>query len=140
MKSRKNSALLVLAIIAAACGSAAVEGVSDDVIDAQREALAAAFEAEPFGPQAPRDIESTAGSNEVTFDVAPPYTEMNLCNIHFHEGAEHKGGEFTTYAGNGDGEGHDTGYVYDGELTDDELAEYDGEVGVNEHGLSLIHI
>lgn len=24
---------------------------------------------------------------------------MNLCNIHFHKNAEHKGGEFTVYAG-----------------------------------------
>jgi hypothetical protein len=32
---------------------------------------------------------------------------MNLCNIHFHKNAEHKGGEFTQYAGNGDGDGFD---------------------------------
>ncbi|MEM8926513.1 MAG: delta-class carbonic anhydrase [Actinomycetota bacterium] len=109
-----------------------MDGVSDDVIDDQREALAAAYEAEPFGPQAPRDIEEFGGVNPVTFDEAPPYTEMNLCNIHFHEGAEHKGGEFTTYIGNGDGEGNGTGYAYDGDLTDDELAPYDGEVGATD--------
>ena len=32
------------------------------------EALDAAYEADPFGPQAPRDIALTAGSNPVTFD------------------------------------------------------------------------
>ena len=45
---------------------------------------------------------------------------MNLCNIHFHKNAEHKGGEFTTYAG--DGKGFLTGYKYDGRLTSAELA------------------
>ena len=129
--------LAALAIVAGACGSAAIEGVSNDVIDGQRENLAAAFEAEEFGPQAPRDIESAAGTNPVTFDEAPPYTEMNLCNIHFHENAEHRGGEFTTFAGNGDGEGNNTGFEYDGDLTDDELADYDGEVGLHE-GNSLV--
>lgn len=133
---RKNLARLVaLAVVLVACTQAG-DGVGDDVIDAQREALAAAYAADPFGPQAPRDIESTAGVNPVTFDVAPPYTEMNLCNIHFHEGAEHRGGQYTTYAGNGDGEGNGTGYLYDGDLTDDELAAYDSEVGAHD-GQSL---
>ena len=59
---------------------------------------------------------------------------MNLCNIHFHENAEHKGGEFTTYAGNGDGEGYGTGFKYDGELTEAELAPYGETVGAGEHG------
>lgn len=137
MKNRKNSVLLVLALVAGACGSAALEGVSDDVINEQNAALDAAFAAEPFGPQSPRDIESLAGTNEVTFDEAPAYTEMNLCNIHFHENAEHRGGEYTTYAGNGDGEGLGTGYKYNGDLTDDELAEYDQEVGAH-GGESLV--
>jgi hypothetical protein len=47
---------------------------------------------------------------------------MNLCNIHFHESAEHAGGEFSKYAGNGDGEGSGTGFVYSGQLSDAELA------------------
>lgn len=134
MKFSVVSIFLVLALVAAACGSDGGGGVSDDVISDQRDALAAAFSAEPFGPQAPRDIESPDGNNSVTFELAPPYTEMNLCNIHFHEGAEHKGGQYTTYAGNGDGEGYGTGYLYDGDLSDDELAGYDQEVGANEHG------
>lgn len=46
---------------------------------------------------------------------------MNLCNIHFHKNAEHKGGEFTLYAGNGDGKGKNTGYRYSGTLTKEEL-------------------
>lgn len=131
MKSLKLAAPVVAGLILiAACGSqASDDNVGDDVIEAQREALAAAYDADPFGPQAPRDIGSAAGTNPVTFEVAPAYTEMNLCNIHFHEAAEHRGGEYTTYAGNGDGEGLGTGYLYNGDLTDAELAEYDQEVG-----------
>lgn len=134
MRKYVNITAIAVALILVACGSDAISGVDDSVIEEQRASLAAAYEAEPFGPQAPRDIGETAGSNPVEFEVAPPYTEMNLCNIHFHEGAEHRGGEYTTYAGNGDGEGYDTGYIYDGELTDAELADYDGDVGANEHG------
>ena len=33
------------------------------------------------GPQAPRDIDSRAGTNIVIFDVAPAIDEMNICNI-----------------------------------------------------------
>jgi len=68
------------------------------------------------------------------FESAPPHTEMNLCNIHFHESAEHKGGEFTTYRGNGDGKGNDTGFIYSGDLTDDELAPTDAKIGASDHG------
>jgi len=40
-----------------------------------------------FGPQTPRDIDQTAGENTSTFVTAPPASEMNLCNIHFHKNA-----------------------------------------------------
>jgi len=46
---------------------------------------------------------------------------MNLCNIHFHKNAEHKGGEFTEYAGNGNGHGYQSGYKYSGKLSATEL-------------------
>lgn len=46
------------------------------------------------GPQTPRDITNLKGTNPVVFSEAPDYDEMNLCNIHFHKGAEHKGPEF----------------------------------------------
>ena len=59
---------------------------------------------------------------------------MTLCDIHFHENAEHKGVDFTTYAGNGDGKGNGTGYKYNGELTEAELAPVDGKIGESEHG------
>ena len=57
------------------------------------------------GPQAPRDIENSAGSNGVTFEQAPPIQEMNLCNIHFHRNAEHKSAAFSTYVEDGSNSG-----------------------------------
>lgn len=108
--------------------------VGDDVIAAQRAALAANTDGAGFGPQAPRDIESAEGTNSRAFQPAPAYTAMNLCNIHFHEGAEHKGGQFTKYAGNGDGKGYNTGYEYSGELTDAELAASDADAAGLEPG------
>lgn len=107
--------------------------VGDDVIAAQRMALEAAIDGAGFGPQSPRDIAMTAGTNTLDFQDAPAFTKMNLCNIHFHEGAEHKGGEFTTYAGNGNGLGFGSGYLYDGSLTEAELAPIDYEVGETKH-------
>jgi len=110
------------------------ESVSDDVIAEQRAALAENTLGMGFGPQSPRDIDSLEGDNNVLFDPAPAYAEMNLCNIHFHKNAEHRGGQFTTYAGNGDGEGYKSGYKYSGELTEAEVAEVDFDVCPGEHG------
>ena len=109
--------------------------VGDDVIAAQRAALAAATDGKGYGPQAPRDLTSPDGTNARSFAAAPAHTEMNLCNIHFHEGAEHRGGQFTTFLGNGDGAGHGTGFGYDGELTEAELAPLDAPIGKGDHGL-----
>jgi len=108
--------------------------VGDEVIAAQRAALAENTAGAGFGPQAPRDIEVMDGTNMRTFEAAPSYTKMNICNIHFHEGAEHRGGEFTTYIGNGDGKGYGTGYAYNGTLTEAELAPISAAVGANDHG------
>ncbi len=58
---------------------------------------------------------------------------MNLCNIHFHESAEHRGGSFTAFLGNGDGIG--TGFGHDGELTEAEMAPIAAPIGEGEHGL-----
>lgn len=132
-----NVATVGLAAVITATAAAADghDEVSDEVIEAQRAALAANTEGQGFGPQAPRDLTSTVGANLRSFNDAPAYTEMNLCNIHFHEGAEHKGGEFTTYLGNGDGEGYGTGFGYDGDLTEAELAAIDAPIGRGERGL-----
>lgn len=109
------------------------ETVSDEVIAGHRATLASSTEGQGFGPQSPRDLGTLTGLNQRAFEAAPDYTEMNLCNIHMHEGAEHKGGEFTKYAGNGDGKGYGTGFLYSGELSASELAG-GVSVGGGEHG------
>lgn len=110
------------------------EAVSDDVIAQQRAALANNTKDKGFGPQSPRDIDTIEGDNTLEFNSAPPYREMNLCNIHFHENAEHKGGEFTKYAGNGDGKGYDSGFEYAGKLSDAELTPVEQKLCANDHG------
>ena len=63
-----------------------------------------------YGPQAPRDIDNRSGNNMRSFSLAPTYSQLNLCNLHFHSHAEHKAEDFAIYAGTGDnghgGENH----------------------------------
>ena len=54
-----------------------------------------------FGPQTPRDISQKSGTNPHVFSIAPTATSMNLCNIHTHTNAEHKGPGFSISAGSG---------------------------------------
>lgn len=108
--------------------------VSDKMIAEQRSELAQNTLDKSFGPQAPRDIDTIKGNNKHIFGSAPAYSSMNLCNIHFHKNAEHKGGEFAKYAGNGDGHGYNSGYIYTGKLTDAELSPLKEDIGESEHG------
>jgi len=108
--------------------------VSDEVIANQRKALANNTKGQGFGPQSPRDIDAVKGNNKRAFNAAPEYTEMNLCNIHFHKNAEHKGKDFSIYAGNGDGHGYLSGYKYAGHLSDAELAPSSHVICPSEHG------
>lgn len=108
--------------------------VADQVIAEQRAALAQNTQGKGFGPQSPRDIDAKTGSNPIQFNPAPAYTSMNLCNIHFHKNAEHKGGEFTQFAGNGDGHGYQSGYKYSGQLTASETQKIDAEICPSKHG------
>lgn len=127
--------LLSTALVIAATSVAFAETeVADETIAAQRAALAQNTDGKGFGPQAPRDLNTVTGENDRVFAEAPAYTEMNLCNIHFHAGAEHSGGEFTKYLGNGDGKGYGTGFGYSGELTAAELAPIDQVIGDVGHG------
>lgn len=64
---------------------------------------------EGSGPQTPRDIDSKTGENKVSFPVAPKYQDLNLCNIHFHNNAEHKAADYAVYAGEGE-HGHGGGF------------------------------
>ncbi len=134
-KMVKGTAAVAVSLVALT-GAAFADGhaVGDDVIAAQRATLAASTAGAGFGPQSPRDLETLEGNNNLFFNTAPAYTEMNLCNIHFHENAEHRGGSFTTYAGNGNGKGAGTGFVYDGELTEAELAPLDRTIASGDYG------
>jgi hypothetical protein len=139
MSSKVLSVLAVVAsipfsVIAKDTHSDAHASVADSVIAQQRQALADATKGKGYGPQSPRDIDLIAGNNPRSFGEAPPYTQMNLCDIHFHQNAEHKGGEFTKYAGNGDGEGYGTGYQYSGTLSKAELAPVGEDICPSKHG------
>lgn len=82
-----------------------------------------------YGPQTPRDIDSLAGTNALKSSLAPAYQELNLCNIHFHNNAEHRAESFAIYAGVGD-KGKGGGYqcAISKTLTDAELAVPEGEM------------
>lgn len=114
-----NRSAIALAITAVVLCSTSVnaQSVADDVIVKHRAALETNTDGKGFGPQSPRDIDQSYGTNLRIFGTAPNRANMNLCNIHFHKNAEHAGGEFTTFAGNGDGKGTNTGFVYNGKLT-----------------------
>lgn len=88
-----------------------------------------------FGPQTPRDIDALAGENARIFSFAPSYEEMNLCNIHFHENAEHKAKDFSIFAGEGS-HGYDSGYKCNmsQHLTPAELAPTEEAICKGEHG------
>lgn len=107
---------------------------SADMLKEQQEMLAKNTDGKGFGPQAPRDIDSVAGTNPITFSTAPASTAMNLCNIHFHKNAEHKGGEFTDFAGYGDGHGYLSGYKYSGKLSAAEATPLPVEACPSKHG------
>ncbi|MFK7890223.1 MAG: delta-class carbonic anhydrase [Granulosicoccus sp.] len=76
---------------------------------------------EGFGPQTPRDISSTDGANQPAFTLAPPATEMNLCNIHTHTNAEHKGPGFSVFVSDADDGGYQCNNAAD--LTAEELTD-----------------
>lgn len=88
--------------------------------------MAEAAICEGFGPQTPRDITSAAGTNPVEFALAPAPSEMNLCNIHTHTNAEHKGPDFSVFVNDSDYGGYacnDTENLTEAELVDP----FDGE-------------
>ena len=103
-----------LALILAACSSLTWPSGSDDagsgedaVVEASEDTsdttdTTEVAEKEPglcvdAGPQTPRDISSKVGLNLTDFPMAPASTEMNLCNIHTHTNAEHKGPDFSVF-------------------------------------------
>lgn len=129
-----STALLPVCVNAEGGHGSSHGDVADTVIEKQRGMLAKNTANKGFGPQSPRDIDAGKGTNNRAFNAAPAYTEMNLCNIHFHKNAEHKGGEFTKYAGNGDGHGYQSGFKFSGHLSKPEQAPAHNEVCPSKHG------
>ncbi|GAB5379335.1 MAG: hypothetical protein Alis3KO_13220 [Aliiglaciecola sp.] len=123
-----KKSVIALALTSVCVFSASAKDVADSVVEKQRASLEKNTDGKGFGPQSPRDIDQDYGTNQRVFGYAPNRSQMNLCNIHFHKNAEHKGGEFTTYAGNGDGKGKNTGYVYNGQLSQAQLKQVRGGV------------
>ncbi len=78
-----------------------------------------------FGPQTPRDISNKEGLNVASVSFAPSADKLNLCNIHTHTNAEHKGPGFTIFAGDGEHGGFKCNDTE--ELTEAELAAPSGE-------------
>ena len=128
--------------LGALAGCAAVEHpstqshvpVDGQVIARQHAMLAQNTSTKGFGPQSPRDIDSGAGTNSRAHSAAPASNRMNLCNVHFHKNAEHKGEEFSKHAGHGDGQGNEAGYLYSGQLSPSELQPVDGQICAGKQG------
>ncbi|MEL7107828.1 MAG: delta-class carbonic anhydrase [Pseudomonadota bacterium] len=99
-----------------------VEETVEEVVEEVTETVAEAAPALclDMGPQTPRDISSVVGLNTVTFPKAPPYSAMNLCNIHTHTNAEHKGPGFSVFVDATDNGGYGCNETAD--LTEAELA------------------
>ena len=134
MKKHLVLTLLPLLFVAATHARDAGHRGDEATLAAQNAALEKNTDGKGFGPQSPRDLAVKKGSNARLFSTAPSHKHMNLCNIHFHKNAEHKGGEFTTFAGHGDGHGYETGYKYNGKLSSKEAKPLDAEVCSGKHG------
>jgi hypothetical protein len=96
-------------------------------------ALAAPLMCTDAGPQTPRDISSVAGSNNPDMSFAPASTELNLCNIHTHTNAEHKGPGFSVSTGSGTHAGYQCNETAD--LTEAELEAPHGDGHDDHHGV-----
>jgi hypothetical protein len=90
------------------------------------------------GPQAPRDIDSLAGNNAVTFVEAPAIADTNLCNVHFHWNAEHKAAAYSTFVEAGDHSGWACQEPAAGRL-ENEHAEYNDCKGIAEGDTIEVH-
>lgn len=115
----KNKLLFVLtATVLVACqgaGKTETDKVASDMVDK----VAGADLCLDMGPQTPRDISSVSGLNLADFPMAPSSNTMNLCNIHTHTNAEHKGPGFSVFVNDSDYGGYacnDSGSLTDAEL------------------------
>ncbi len=117
-----STAALAALVLAGCKGQTTTDKAKPDAADkAQVEATASAELCTDMGPQTPRDITFKAGKNMTKFPMAPNYRKLNLCNIHTHTNAEHKGPGFSTFVNNSDNGGYacnDTDTLTDAQLID----------------------
>lgn len=120
-----------LAVILAACGGgetsdapAEVQAPPPPAVEAPTQTAGICVDA---GPQTPRDISSVTGLNLADFPMAPASNQMNLCNIHTHTNAEHKGPDFSVFVNDSDYGGYACNAT--AELTEAELAPAPGSYG-----------
>ncbi len=120
--------LLTLLAVGCAADPAADPGGSETTA-ATEEAAPATEQAlcVDMGPQTPRDIANPEGRNMEMFPLAPAASEMNLCNIHTHTNAEHKGPGFEIFVSDAE----DGGYACNegADLTPAELEPAEGAYG-----------
>jgi len=109
MVSIKRSYVGLVVALGLASGSAFASDHGHDKQGHDEHAAASTQVCTGFGPQTPRDIDNIEGENNRVFSLAADYKQMNLCNIHFHQNAEHKSKEFSIFAGEGH-EGYGSGY------------------------------
>jgi len=106
--------------------------------EAKHEAPAEVNQCIGAGPQAPRDIDSKAGSNSVIFEKAPAIDNMNLCNVHFHRNAEHKAAAFSTFVEDGEHSGWACQEPAAGRIGQEHV-EYSGCSGIAEGDTIEVH-
>ena len=117
----RNLLALSSILALAACGQEAADPAPTNTATAETPTPELCLDA---GPQTPRDISQTDGLNTVTFPFAPPANEMNLCNIHTHTNAEHKGPGFSVFVDATDNGGYACNET--ASLTEAELAPVPG--------------
>jgi len=117
-----QATLLAATFMLAACSTNTVEGtVEKSEAKSEMKSAKTTELCTTFGPQTPRDISNKMGINPVEFTLAPASTELNLCNIHTHTNAEHKGPGFSVFVNDSDSGGYacnDAGSLTDLELLD----------------------
>lgn len=126
---KSNASIFVLgaaALALSACSgeipAGAVEDAAKKTVETVKDVATSGDLCTTMGPQTPRDISSKLGLNTTMFDMAPASTAMNLCNIHSHTNAEHKGPGFNVFVNNTDSGGFACNGTAD--LTDAETAPY----------------
>lgn len=117
---RTNLTFLLLSCGVAGVVAESAEDVRDESSEPQEESSLCV----DMGPQTPRDISNAHGLNIESFPMAPSSNQMNLCNIHTHTNAEHKGPGYSVFVNDTD----DGGYACNetSELSEAELAPAEG--------------